>query len=349
MLTKEQIHEIRGWLERSQSPVFFFDNDLDGLASFLLLRRYINRGKGVAIKSFPDLNVAYTRKLYELKPDVIFILDKPLVSEGFIKTAREMGLPIVWIDHHPIQQICEGIYYYNPLQNEPKSMEPVAYWCYKIVENQKDLSIAMLGCLADWYMPEFADKFKEKYSDIFSNFKNVEEAMYKTEFGKLLKILNFALKDKTSNVVKLLKELYHIDNPYDLLKENSKFEKTIEHADLVTKKYDALIEKAKSIAENTKDGLLFFKYGGTLSLSGDLSNEIYYNYPDRIVVVAYVIGEKVNISLRGKIDIRIVVKKALEGIDGTGGGHEHACGSTISLKDLPKYIENIQKYLKTLK
>jgi single-stranded DNA-specific DHH superfamily exonuclease len=313
------------------------------------LRRFINRGKGVAIKSFPDLNVAYVRKLHELKPDVVFILDKPIVSEGFINAAREMGLPIVWIDHHPLQQISEGIYYFNPLQNEPKTMEPVAYWCYKAVETEKDLWIAMLGCLADWFLPEFTEKFQKKYSDIFSGFKNVEEAMYKTEFGKLLKLLNFALKDKTSNVVKLLRDLYHVDSPYDLLRENSKFEKTVKHADSVTKKYNALIEKAKEIAENAKDRLLFFRYGGTLSLSGDLSNEIYYNYPDRIVVVAYVTGEKVNISLRGKIDVRIVVKKALEGIEGTGGGHEHACGSTISLKDLPKYIENIQNYLKTLK
>ena len=77
MLTEKQVKEIREHLEKAQAPIFFFDNDADGLASFLLLRRYINRGKGVAIKSFPDLNESYARKLYELKPDYVFVLDKP--------------------------------------------------------------------------------------------------------------------------------------------------------------------------------------------------------------------------------------------------------------------------------
>jgi hypothetical protein len=50
------------------NPIFFFDNDNDGLMSFLLLQRYIGRGKGVVIRSFPDLNVSYYRKVVELKP-----------------------------------------------------------------------------------------------------------------------------------------------------------------------------------------------------------------------------------------------------------------------------------------
>jgi len=349
MLTKEQLNEIKGMLEKSQNPLFFFDNDLDGLSSFLILRRYIDRGKGVAIKSFPDLSAAYVKKLYELKPDVVFVLDKPIISEEFINATKELGLDVIWIDHHPLVQVSENFHYFNPLQNSPETMEPVTYWCYKAVENEKDLWIAMLGCLADWYLPDFTDKFKERYSDIFSNFKNVEEAMYKTEFGKLLKILGFALKDKTSNVVKLLKDLYTVKSPYDILKESSKFEKMLKHSNNVIKKYNELLEKAILTGQKTKNKLLFFQYGGALSLSGDISNELYYIFPEKIIVVAYIKGDKVNISLRGKTDMRVLVKKALEGIEGTGGGHEHACGSTVSLTDLPRYEENIEKYLKSLK
>ena len=44
MLTKKQINEIREHLEKAQNPLFFFDNDPDGLCSFLLLQRYIGRG-----------------------------------------------------------------------------------------------------------------------------------------------------------------------------------------------------------------------------------------------------------------------------------------------------------------
>jgi len=45
MLTETQINEIKEHLEKAQNPLFFFDNDNDGLASFLLLRRYIDRGR----------------------------------------------------------------------------------------------------------------------------------------------------------------------------------------------------------------------------------------------------------------------------------------------------------------
>jgi len=55
MLNEKQINEIRNHLEKAQNPLFFFDNDNDGLTSFLLLQRYIGRGKGVVIRSFPDL------------------------------------------------------------------------------------------------------------------------------------------------------------------------------------------------------------------------------------------------------------------------------------------------------
>ena len=49
MLSEKQVKEIREHLEKAQNPLFFFDNDQDGLCSFLLLQRYIGRGKGIAI------------------------------------------------------------------------------------------------------------------------------------------------------------------------------------------------------------------------------------------------------------------------------------------------------------
>ena len=81
MLTEKQILEIREHLENAQNPVFYYDNDADGLCSFLLLRRYLDRGKGVAIKSFPDLKGQYLRKIDELNPDLIVVLDKAEIEE----------------------------------------------------------------------------------------------------------------------------------------------------------------------------------------------------------------------------------------------------------------------------
>mgnify|MGYP000905709012 CR=1 FL=1 len=72
MLREKEISEIREHLERAQNPLFFFDNDSDGVCSFLILQRYLGRGKGVCIKSFPSLDRRYLRKVYELNADYIF-------------------------------------------------------------------------------------------------------------------------------------------------------------------------------------------------------------------------------------------------------------------------------------
>ena len=167
MLTEKQLLEARKLLESSQNPLFFFDNDTDGLTSFLLMRRYLGRGKGVVIKSFPDLNEAYTRKINELNPDYVFVLDKPIISEKFIDFLEQQSIPLIWIDHHPLQQEIKGLmHYFNPLNNEKPTNEPTSYWCYKITHRKEDMWLALLGCIGDWFLPEFISEFHEKYPEL---------------------------------------------------------------------------------------------------------------------------------------------------------------------------------------
>ena len=159
MLTKKQILEIREHLEKAQNPIFYYDNDADGLCAFLILRRYLGRGYGVAIRSYPDLDASYLKKAEQLKADYIFVLDKPLIAKEFIEEADSMQLPLVWIEHHEItqSQISENapnqknFHFYNPSLNkgEDKSGEPTSYLAYKIAERKEDIWIALVGCIAD--------------------------------------------------------------------------------------------------------------------------------------------------------------------------------------------------------
>ena len=48
MLGKDKLEEIKEHLERARNPVFFYDNDADGLCSYVILRRALGRGYGVA-------------------------------------------------------------------------------------------------------------------------------------------------------------------------------------------------------------------------------------------------------------------------------------------------------------
>ena len=168
MLTLKQIKEIRDHLEKAQNPIFFFDNDPDGLCSFLLLARYIGRGKGIAIRSFPEMKEEYFKKVEELNSDYIFILDKPIVSKEFFEEAKKFNLPIVWIDHHDIEDlyIPDFVSYYNPVKNKTKSNEPVTYLCYNITKKKEDMWLAVIGCISDRFIPEFYSDFQKRYPDL---------------------------------------------------------------------------------------------------------------------------------------------------------------------------------------
>ncbi|MEM4152675.1 MAG: DHH family phosphoesterase [Candidatus Pacearchaeota archaeon] len=348
MISQKQIEQVRTFLEKTQNPLFFFDNDVDGLASFLLLRRFCDKGKGIAIKSFPDLNTSYSRKIEEFKPDYIFVLDKPLIEKGFREAAQQFNIPIIWIDHHPIPDYANenNIYYFNPL-TEGKINEPVSYICYKITGRKEDEWIAMIGCLSDWFIPDFSENFIKEYPELFSNIKSPAKALYETELGKIIKILSFALKDRTSNVVKMLKNLLTIKNPRELLDASSpKMVSIYKRFNQINRRYEKILNKAKELAKNHKR-LIFFQYGGDLSLSSEISNELIYLFPDRVVVVAYIKGTRANVSVRGVfMNVRELVAKALEGIESTSGGHEHACGATLQVEDLPKFRDNLIKLLK---
>ncbi len=181
MLTKKQIKEIKEHLEKAQNPVFFFDNDNDGLCSFLLLRRYIGRGKGVAIKSFPEMNEEYFRKVTELNADYIFILDKPIVSPAFFKEVKNFNIPTVWIDHHDVQvKIPDFVYYYNPSLKKSNKNEPVTYLCYNIAQKKEDLWLAVIGCISDRFSPKFYSDFVKLYPDLSIKSKDAFDIFYKS-------------------------------------------------------------------------------------------------------------------------------------------------------------------------
>jgi len=344
MLTARQIDEIREHLEKAQNPLFFFDNDNDGLMSFLLLRRYIGRGKGVIIRSFPDLNVSYYRKVEELKPDYIFILDKPIVSKEFLEKVKKDNLPVVWIDHHQVDKPEDpDINYYNPFFND-KTNEPVSYLSYKITNKKEDIWLAIIGNISDCYMPVFYDSFEKEYPELAKkNPKSAFDVLYNSEIGKIARILDFSLKDTITNVVNMTKFMMKVKGPMDILEENSNTKQILKRYNEIDSKYQQLMEKARELA---KKKFIYFQYGGSLSLSANIANQLVYEFPDKVVIVVFINGEIANISMRGKGNIRKLTLEAIKGIESaTGGGHESATGAKMSISDLPKFKENIEKLL----
>ncbi len=322
MLTDKQLSEIRAHLEKAQNPIFLFDNDVDGLCSYVLLRRFIGRGKGVAVKSHPIIDVGYAKRVQELNGDYVFVLDRHSLGEAFVSEISSLSLPIVWIDHHdvPIEKHSyDNLFYYNPIHGKKKSAESTTYLCYSATKKIEDFWIALMGCIADHNLPEDVSVFVDNYSELWGkNITQPFQALYTTGIGRLARALSFGLKDSISHVVQLQNFLISCKSPFDLEKElesNSAFGNKYRE---ILDKYHLLLSEAKS---KLSGNLVFFNYSGQMSMSSDLSNELSYIFPEHYICVSYSLGPNTNISLRGKGVSKILDKLLPSFEDARGGGH----------------------------
>ncbi len=340
MLTKLQVEKVRKRLEEFSNPLFLFDNDADGLCSFLLLQRYLGRGKGVPIKSFPELSIDYFRRVSELGCDSIVILDKPNVSMEFFEAARQINIPIVWIDHHKTEsEIPKYVEYYNPVYNKKSVSTPTTVLCYQVSNSKDDLWLMIIGAISDRFMPKEYSKFLKKYPELGIKTEDPFDIFYKSEIGKAARIIGCGLKDRISNVVVMMKFLMKARGPHDILEETKKNSLMHKRFGDINKRREKLLHKAKDCVEGN---IIFFEYAGDISMSSDLANELNYMYPDKTVVVLYISGARVNVSARGKI-VREILERAIKEIDGVrGGGHEMAVGAQLNFKDIDRFKKIVQ-------
>ena len=341
MLNEKEIQQIKTELETCKRPLFFFHDDQDGLASFLLLYRYIKEGRGTVLKAKPQLTEQYARKVEEYGADKVFILDIALVDQEFIDQAK---VPVIWIDHHePIKR--EKVKYFNPRIKDETANIPVAYLCYQVA--QKDLWIAMVGCLGDWYLPDFTEEFKKKYPDLLpEKYNTAAEILFETKMSILNKVFSFNLKGNTSDVLKSIKTIARIDSPYEILEQSTPKGKFIyKKYEKINKVYESL--KQTVLKQKKKGKVKVFKYtDDRLSLTKDLSNELLYMFQDSVIVLGREKSGEVRCSIRAmKTNLKPIIEKALLDVEGYGGGHEHACGAAIKIKDFDKFIQNIEEQL----
>jgi single-stranded DNA-specific DHH superfamily exonuclease len=340
MIPESKIQEIRTYLEKSENPLFFFDDDADGLCSYLLLQKKYDKGHGIAVKTGPVLDTKYLNKVEEYCPDLVVVLDKSSITQEFIENVH---VPIVWIDHHPVMN-KKGVHYYNSKKYTKGVAEPTTAICYEVTK--QDLWIAAAGSLADWYIPKFMNEAVKAYPDLIPKTKEVTDVLFKSEFGKLINKLSFLLKGSTTEVKKRIYSLSKIETPYELLKPETSRGKFLARAlEKPEREYKIMLEKAKEVASNDK--ILLYTYPSTKnSYTAELSNEITYLFPDKLVIIAREKSGEMKMSLRSmNINIPEILENALKDVKGYGGGHEHACGSVVSLDDFNHFLDNIRNQI----
>lgn len=340
MIPKKQLLEIKEHLDKSENPLIFFDSDPDGLCSYLLFKRYLKRGKGIACERNKDL-LNYLNKIKEFSPDRIFILDLFDVSQEFIDN---VNVPIIWIDHHPIVK-RKGIKHFNPMNYGDKKSKPTSYLCYKIVN--QDMWLSMIGCVADWFIPDFAKEFVKKYPGLYDiKVKDPAQVYHSRGLGELIEIFTFILKTNHSEIIKNASIIAKIQSPFEILNQETPKGKYIYKS---AKKNGIYYSRLLKQALNTKPQkkLYLFVYPkGQKSYRSYLSNQLLFKHRTKFMIIGTEDEDYVKMSLRsGKFRVLPILKKALKDVDGYGGGHEYACGAAVKKDDFPKFIDNIKREL----
>ncbi len=343
MLTDKQVAFLRAELASAKNPLFFYDGDADGLTSFLLLYRLHREGKGIALSTTSTLSEPFLRKVEELNPDKIFILDIPLVTQEFLDQANR---PVFWLDHHPPQDRTK-VHYFNPRLADPHAYIPTSRMCWQISQREGDLWIATAGSLADWHMPDFIDQFIAEYPDFLPEKSDLTTTVFKQPVGKLVKFFFFIQKGPSSEVRKSVKILSQINSPYEIFKQETATGKFLfKRYFTVNQKYQEALIKAKTAI--TQSRLILYTYTeNEWSFTVNLANELVALYPDRFVIIARKKGEEMKCSLRGK-NVLGILEKALVGISGSGGGHDDACGAVIKEVDWEQFLRNFKEGVHSL-
>ncbi len=338
------LKQIKTYLENSTNPLIFFDDDADGLASFLLIHKYLDRGKGIPVKH-NILDDSYLKSVDYYAPDLILVLDKHAISQDFID---KVNVPILWIDHHPVEDI-KGVKHFNPRYLDPKDKRCTSYWCYEIVK--ENLWIAMVGIVADWDLEHY-EEFCNKYKDLANpNLKEPPEVLFNTKLGLLAKLFTFILTGKSDDVKKSINILSRINDPYELL------DKTTPRGKFIYKRFEKLNNDYERILHDAlKNNIVYKKvlfYTYTVkdtSYTGVLANELIYKFPDKVVIIAREKEGMMKMSLRSYYKSNIILNpllnKALDGLKGRAGGHEHACGGEIDKDDFKEFIDRLEHLLK---
>jgi len=342
MLTNKQVQQFREEIDTAKNPLFFFDDDQDGICSFLLLYRLHKEGHGTIVKTIPNLTALFLRKIQEYHPDKVFILDIPIVDQEFIDQAK---VPLFWMDHHPPLE-RHNIKYFNPRLAQPDIYIPTTRLAYQIAQNKKDLWLAMVGCIGDYHMPDFKGEFIKQYPHLLKKSAGLDQAIFDEPIGRLVRLFSFILKGKTSEVNKCIKILTRLQSPDEILQQQTSQGKYLyKRFENIEEKYQPLLQKALKIKPQGK--LLIFIYPtSNWSFTSELASELIYRHPNKVVVVARKKSNNYRCSIRSKtIIIPELLEKALVGIEGYGGGHEYACGANIQEEDWQQFLENFKREL----
>ena len=334
--------QVLSLLDGAKRPFFFFDDDPDGLCGFLVLYRRNREGLFYPVKSKPEIVEQYAGTVKRACADVVFVLDVAKMQQEFIDAVK---VPVVWIDHHPVQDRHQ-VLHVNPLR-EGRPSRPTAALAYDLVGS--DAWIAAIGALNDQYWPEFIEGVRAEYPVLLpKGVDSIEGARFGAPIGVLARVFSFAMKGTTEEMRRSVHALAKIQSPMEILDQSS------EHGKIVWSRYVVVNEefqhlRAQAQKVRPEEGVWVFLYTpGKYSVTRELADEMISKYPEALLILGREKDGEYRCSMRSRKGppVKPLLEYALKGVRGYGGGHEQACGACIAVADWGIFMERIRDGLR---
>ena len=338
MNEQETIIEIRNLLEKAQNPLFIIDDDPDGVCAYLVLKKYINKGNFLLVKSAPVISEEFLSYAAKHNPDLIIILDIANVSEEFL---HGNNVPIVWIDHHEPRKT--NATYYNPRNYDDSVYVPTSECAYNIVQNYQWL--AGIGIMEDWKIPPFMDNLLKDYPDLVHPTDSPGYLRFETPYGKIGMMVRAALKGSVNDSNDIIKLLEQVESPYDFEKYPEKYKPILKKYYTMKEELDCLLTYAEEGGEHNEHFIIFtYHHTGQYALTGLIAEILNYRHPGKLVLVAREKDGVYRLAARAsKGDINSALQSAFKGTSGRGGGHYLSCGGSIDEKEFDTFIAQFKQ------
>ncbi|MEK6963991.1 MAG: hypothetical protein AABX70_06175, partial [Nanoarchaeota archaeon] len=290
-IAKNRLDDFKKSIDNAKKILVFFDDDCDGLAAFLQVYKYKGEAVGVAIRAVPELKAEYIRKIKEHDPDLIVVLDMPMITEEFLDQNK---VPLIWVDHHEPKN-PKGVTYLNPHVEDEEDNRPTSYWIHQALNSS--VWLATVGCIADWFWPEFVDEFRKEFSNLLpENINTAPDALFNSKVGTIVQVLLFNLKGSVSDMNKSIKTFTKVQSPIEMLEQTSEPGRFVYKRYLPFREEYERILNSIPISEELFIAHIYENAGN--AYSAEISNELMYRYPDKTFLIGRKNQGDVRCSLR---------------------------------------------------
>ena len=314
--------------------------DSDGCCSAAILHKYLAKRGVTKITTdspifSPRIGEDTKQEISKSPPDYLIVTDLGADSAEYLTTISKTT-PVLIVDHHKIhEQTFGGCVLLNPCNlNLPDQLNPSACFLSFLLTNTCDW-LTVIGTYGDnghAKIPNLSKRVQAKY-------KLTEE-----QIRKAAHMIDSAEETHPGYAQRAVKILIGSKSPADVLISE---ELNMYELEIRTEIDGIIAHHKKNAIIDTEHNMLILPIRTKYNIKSDIANRLQLRYPKKLILVYEKRGGKIRISFRTLTDANFpdLIRRAMNGMKGTGGGHAKAAGANIVPTSFDRFIQNFKREL----